>query len=74
METTIMGYLGLYRGILGFILLTGQMAGCQEIRSRDVPLVQYLGGHRDLVCGLIMGITRVTTWVIGVINLLTKSP
>ena len=50
------------------------MAGCQEIRSSDVPLVQYLGGHGDLVCGLIMGIARVTTWVIGDINLLTKSP
>ena len=29
---------------------------------------------RDLVSGLIMGITRVATRVIGVINLLTKSP
>ena len=31
-------------------------------------------GQGDLVSGLIMGITRVTIWVIGVINLLTKSP
>ena len=34
----------------------------------------YLEGHGDFVDGLRMGITRVTTWVIGVINLLTKSP
>ena len=34
----------------------------------------YLGGQRDLVSGLIMGITRVTIWIIGVIILLTKSP
>ena len=34
----------------------------------------YLEGQGDLVSGLIMGITRVTIWVIGVINLLTKSP
>ena len=31
-------------------------------------------GLGDLVIGLIMGITRVTIWVRGVINLLTKSP
>ena len=30
----------------------------------------YLGGQGDLVSGLIRGITGVTTWVIGVINLL----
>ena len=34
----------------------------------------YLEGQGDLVSGLIMGITRVTIWVIGVINLFTKSP
>ena len=34
----------------------------------------YLEGQGDLVSRLIMGITRVTMWVIGVINLLTKSP
>ena len=28
----------------------------------------------DLVSGLIMGIIRVIIWLIGVINLLTKSP
>ena len=33
-----------------------------------------LGGSGDLVSGLIMGITSVTIWVIGVIDLLTKSP
>ena len=34
----------------------------------------YLEGQGDLVSGLIMGIIGVTIWVIGVINLLTKSP
>ena len=34
----------------------------------------YLEGQGDLVIGLIMGMTRVTIWVIGVIHLLTKSP
>ena len=33
-----------------------------------------LGGSGDLVSRLIMGIIGVTIWVIGVINLLTKSP
>ena len=34
----------------------------------------YLEGHGDLVSRLIMEISGVTIWVIGVINLLTKSP
>ena len=37
-------------------------------------LQDYLEGQGDLVSRLIMGITRVTIWVIGVISLLTKSP
>ena len=31
-------------------------------------------GQGDLVSGLMMGISRVTTWVIGFMNLLTKFP
>ena len=34
----------------------------------------YLEGHGDLVSGLIMGIVGVIIWLIGVINLPTKSP
>ena len=34
----------------------------------------YLEGQGDLVSRLIMGINRVTIWVIGVIDRLTKSP
>ena len=34
----------------------------------------YLEGQGDLVSRVITRITRVTIWVIGVINLLTKSP
>ena len=34
----------------------------------------YLEGQGDLVSRLTIGITRVTIWFIGVINLLTKSP
>ena len=36
--------------------------------------LNYLEGQGDLVSSLIMGISRVTIWVIGVITLLTKSP
>ena len=34
----------------------------------------YLGGKGDLVSRLLMGINGVTIWVVGVIDLLTKSP
>ena len=34
----------------------------------------YLVGQGEFVSRLIRGITRVTMWVIGVINLLTESP
>ena len=34
----------------------------------------YLEGQGDLVTRLILGIIGATIWVIGVINLLTKSP
>ena len=37
-------------------------------------VIYYLEGQGDLVSRLIMGITRVTLWVMGLINLLTKSP
>ena len=37
-------------------------------------LSDCLGGQGDLVSRLIMGINGVTIWVIGVMNLLTKSP
>ena len=36
--------------------------------------MNILGGQGDLVSRLIMGITRGTIWVMGVISLLTKSP
>ena len=36
--------------------------------------IPYLEGQGGLVNGLLMGIIGVTIWVIGVINLLTKSP
>ena len=39
-----------------------------------LQLYAYLEGQGDLVTRLIMGITKVITWVIGVTNLLTKSP
>ena len=34
----------------------------------------YLEGHGDLVSRVIMGISRVTIWAMGNINLLTKVP
>ena len=36
--------------------------------------MRYLEGHEDLVSRLKVRITMVTVWVVGVINLLTKSP
>ena len=44
--------------------------------SRDpfMPHTVYLEGQGDFVSGSIRGITRITIWGIGVINLLTKSP
>ena len=39
-----------------------------------LTLILYLEGQGDLVSRLIMGISRVTIWVIGIINLLPKSP
>ena len=36
--------------------------------------VAYLGCRGDLVSSLMMGVIGVPIWVIGVINLLTKSP
>ena len=53
----------LVRSHLRWILLDTFLATCL-----------YLGGQGDLVSRLIMGINGVTIWVIGVINLLTKSP
>ena len=42
---------------------------------RSVAFGRYLEGHGHLVSGRIIGgINGVTTWVIGVITLLTKSP
>ena len=46
--------------------------GCREPK-RVHKHKPYLEGHGDLVNGLIMGIIRVTIWIIGVINPLTKS-
>ena len=43
-----------------------------ELYSHDFG--PYLEGQGDIVSGLILGISRVIIWVIGVINLLSKSP
>ena len=42
--------------------------------ENDGTIGDYLEGQGDLVSRLIRGIIRVALWVIGVINLLTKSP
>ena len=36
--------------------------------------IGLLGGQGDLVSRLIMGISGLTIWLIGVINLLSRSP
>ena len=43
-------------------------------RAAGALSLLYLEGQADLVSRLITRITGVTIWVIGVINLLTKSP
>ena len=46
-----------------------------SFRPKIMRLIRvYLQGQGDLVSRLIMGISGVTIWVIGVLNLLTKSP
>ena len=37
-------------------------------------LASFLEGRGDLVSSSVMGIIRVTTWVLEVVNLITKSP
>ena len=49
------------------------MIGFESYKAARIPK-PYLEGHGDLVGSLIMGIHRDTIWVIGGINLLTKSP
>ena len=43
-------------------------------RAAFVAADSHLEGNGDLVSRLIMGINRVTMWVVGHIHLLTKSP
>ena len=45
-----------------------------KLLQRALNPKPYVESQGDLVSGLIRGITRITIWVIGVINLLTKSP
>ena len=42
-------------------------------RTGVAPVTDYLEGQGNLVSRLIRGITGIIMWVIGVINLLTKS-
>ena len=51
-----------------------QHVGTVEACCGDPLVVGCKGIQGDLVSRLIMGINGVTIWVIGVINLLTKSP
>ena len=43
-------------------------------KSELVVIREYLEGQGGLISRILMGITRVLIWVIGVTNLLTKSP
>ena len=51
-----------------------EIIGPKAYRLRICCTLGYLEGQGDLVSSLIRGISRVTIWVIGVINLLTKTP
>ena len=52
---------------------SGEMS-CSDLHAVLFCVLPYLEGQGDLVSRLMMGIIRITIWVIGVINLLTKSP
>ena len=51
-----------------------QMCSATCVDPPRTFFIHYLEGQGDLVSRLIIGIIRVTIWVIGVINPLTKSP
>ena len=58
--------------ILAGTKMTGKLSKGQLPRQSSL---YYLKGQGDLISRLIMGITRVIIWVIGVSNLMTnKSP
>ena len=68
--------MGIYN-IGGWVLCIDVKGRCALRTSFWVSRISvhsYLEGQGDLVSRLIMGITRVTIWVIWVTNLLTKSP
>ena len=60
--------------VISVAVVTVVAAGGGLVEVVEVVQHQQLGGSGDLVSRLIMGIFKVTIWVIGVINLLTKSP
>ena len=69
---------GLRKYILGTWTLRGSFCSSEK-RSRHPgrtckQRLGYLDRQGDLVSRLLMGITGVTIWVIGVLNLLAKSP
>ena len=55
-----------------YILRYGDAGG--DYTSDKLACNAYLEGQGDLVSRFIMGISRVTIWVLGVFNPLTKSP
>ena len=54
--------------------LTSPLLCSGNLETQTLDPNPYLEGQGDLVSRLTMGIIRVTIWVIGVSNLLTKSP
>ena len=60
----------------GLQTASASLVGMNPNSCSDMSLSpnSYLEGQGDLVNRLTMGISRVTKWVIGVINLLTKPP
>ena len=67
--------------LLKFVPSPGTLfAGCehgilaQDETSSSRLQKPCLGGQGDLVSRLIMGINGLTIWVVGAVNLLTKSP
>ena len=69
-SSLVIGSPGQRPSALSLIVYASEATRCARFPVQGLNL----GGQGDLVSRLIMGINGLTIWVIGVINLLTKSP
>ena len=60
--------------VIRIIIYWGLYWGPLILVTSPVPASHYLDGQGDLVSGLIMGISGVSIWLIGLISIHTQSP